>query len=93
MFIHVAIHLPKPDKAALVIDSMHRFGAAIKKQSGLQEVYTLRDQKSDRLVGLALWNSKEDFLAARPAMMAATQDDPFDEWEDNPPEVFHLEVV
>jgi heme-degrading monooxygenase HmoA len=93
MFIHLAIHLPKSGKAELVIDSMHRFGAAIKAQPGLQQVYTLRDQKSDRLVGLALWNSKEDFLAARPAMMAATQNDPFDEWEDNPPEVLHLEVV
>lgn len=93
MFIHLAIHLPKAGKAELIIDSMHRFGAALKEQPGFQQVYTLRDQKSDRLVGLALWNSKTDFLAARPAMMAATQNDPFDEWEDNPPEVFHLEII
>ncbi len=94
MFIHLAVHHhPRPDKTELLIQSMHRFGPAMKGQSGLQQVFTLRDEKSGALVGLALWDSKEQWLAARTAMTEAVKDDPSDEWEEDPPEVFQLEVV
>jgi heme-degrading monooxygenase HmoA len=93
MFVHIAIHRPRPDKAQDVIDSMHRFGAAARTQPGLREVHTLRDQNNGTLVGLAIWDSQEAWQAARPAMWAAVEDDPFDEWEDTPPEVYQLEAV
>lgn len=93
MFVHLSIHHPRPGKEALLIDSMHRFGAAITSQPGLQQVHTLRDQKTGRLIGLAIWNTKEAWLAARPVMQEAVKDDDFDTWEEEPPEVYHLEVV
>ncbi len=93
MFIHLAIHRPRPNKAQLVVDSMRRFAAAMQDHPGLQQVHTLRDQKTDQLVGLAIWDSKDDWLAARPAMLAAVANDDFDDWEDAPPEVYHLEAA
>ncbi len=93
MFIHIVIHHPKAEARGLVAASMHRAGAAMRAQPGLQQVFTLHDQKSDSLVGLALWDSKEHWLAARPAMLAAIAEDDFAAWEDLPPEVYHLEPV
>jgi hypothetical protein len=42
----MAIHRPYPDKMDLMLDSMRRFGAALKKQPGLREVYQLRNRES-----------------------------------------------
>jgi hypothetical protein len=93
MFVHVAIHRPKPGKEKLLIASMHRFGNAVLRETGLQQVHTLMDQKSGALVGLSIWDSKENWEAARPKMQTAVKDDPFGEWEDNPPEILYLEPV
>jgi anti-sigma-K factor RskA len=70
---------------------MHRFGEAIRTQPGLRVVHTLRDQKSGRLVGLAVWDSKQSMLAARPIMAKATEEDDFDAWEEEKPTIFLLE--
>ena len=55
MLYHVSIHRPKPEHERDVIDSMHRFGAAARTQDGLLEVHTLKDRRSDALIGLAVW--------------------------------------
>jgi hypothetical protein len=94
MFVHIGIHArPKEGKEKQLIDSMHRFGAAMKTQPGLQQAHALLDSDSGALIGLAIWNSKKDWENARPAMLEAIKDDPFEEWEDEPPEVYHLEEV
>lgn len=54
MFIHVAIHRPRPEKEAILIESMHRFAAAMQGQPGLQPVHTLKDEDNGCLVGLAI---------------------------------------
>ena len=69
---------------------MHRFGKSIEGQKGLIMVQTSKDEDTNRLIGLAIWDSKENWLAARPAMIDAVKDDPFEEWEIKPPEVYHL---
>ena len=93
MFVQIAIHRPRPGQEQALIESMHRFGAAARTQPGLREVHTLRDPNSGALVGMAIWETKELWLAARPAMWEAVEDDNFDDWEDAPPEVFQLEPV
>ena len=93
MFVSIGIHRPKPGKEPALIDSMHRFGAAMKRFPGLQRVHALHDPDKGVLLGLAIWDSREAWEAARPAMQEAIQDDPFDEWEDDPPEVFRLVEV
>ncbi len=83
MFVHMSIHQPKAGKEELLIASMHRFGEAAKTQPGLQQVHTLRDAESGALIGLAIWDSKEAMIAARPVLMEATKDDDFEAWEDS----------
>jgi len=94
MLIHIAIHRrPKPGKEQFLIDSMHRFGVAMQGQPGLQQVHALKDRRTGALVGLAIWDSEEALMAARPVMAEAIKDDDFEEWEDEPPEVFVLDAV
>lgn len=93
MFVHIAIHRPKPGKGEFLIDSMHRFGAAMQGADGLRQAHALQDEVTGALIGLAIWDSKEQMQAAHPKMSEAVKDDPFEEWEDNPPEIFHLKVV
>lgn len=89
MFVHMSIHHPKEGKESLLIESMHRFGKAMEGKKGLIMACTTKDEEKNYLIGLAIWDSKEDWLAARPVMIEAVKDDPFDEWEKKPPEVYH----
>ena len=68
MFVHISIHHPKPGAEDALIDSMHRFGAALKGAPGLISVHTLQDAQAGVLVGLALWESREAMMAS---MMAS----------------------
>ena len=72
---------------------MHRFGKSMEGKKGLIMVHTTKDEDSNQLVGLAIWDSKENWLAARPAMIESVKDDPFEEWELKSPEVYHLTKV
>ena len=93
MFVHMAIHRPKPGKEKFLIESMHRFGAAMQGSDGLNQVHALQDESTGALIGLAIWDSKEHWQAAYLKMLEAVKDDTFEEWEDNSPEVFHLDEV
>ncbi|MBY9002640.1 MAG: hypothetical protein KGD73_01590 [Candidatus Lokiarchaeota archaeon] len=90
MYIHISIHYPILGKEELLIESMHRFGKSMEGRKGLIMAHTTKDEDSNRLIGLAIWDSKEDWLAARPTMIEAVKDDPFEEWELKQPDVFHL---
>ncbi len=93
MFVHMSIQYPKPEKEQFLIDSMHRFGKAMEGKKGLIMAHTTKDEDTGQLVGLAIWESKDDWLAARQAMIDAVKDDPFEEWELKDPDVFHLNVI
>jgi len=89
----MSIHFPKEGKEKYLIDSMHRFGDAMKGKKGLIMAHTTKDEDTNRLIGIAVWESKVDWLAARPAMVEAVKDDSFEEWELKEPDVFHLNVI
>ena len=72
---------------------MHRFGKAMEGKKGLIMAHTTKDEDKNQVIGLAIWNSKKNWLAARSAMIEAVKDDPFEEWELKPPEVYHLTTV
>ena len=72
---------------------MQRFAAAGRSQPGLQEVHTMREEESGRLLGLAIWESRVAFEKGVLAMRAAVEDDPFLDWEIGPPEVYLFEDV
>lgn len=93
MFVHMSIHYPRPGQERFLTDSMHRFGAAIIAQPGCKQARVLRDQKTGRLIRLAIWDNKQVWLAARPTMEEAVKDDDFEAWEEKPPDVFHLNEI
>jgi heme-degrading monooxygenase HmoA len=80
VYIQLSIHTPVPGHVADVVDSMHRFGAALKTQAGFMStgVFTTHD---GRLVGMALWESEAAYLAGRLAGREAIAHDPLDHWE------------
>ena len=90
MIVQLSIHKPKPEHEAALIDSMHRFGAAIKGKPGLISVHTLKDPDEGQLFGLAIWESQDAMIAAAPAMMEATKDDDFELWEAEPVSGYRL---
>ena len=90
MLIQLSIHKPKPEYESALIDSMHRFGVAIKDKPGLIRVHTLKDAGEGKLFGLAIWESTEAMIAAAPAMMEATKDDDFELWESEPMSGYQL---
>ncbi|MBP3965984.1 antibiotic biosynthesis monooxygenase family protein [Paenibacillus lignilyticus] len=82
MFVHMSIHHPKPGKSEDLIASMHRFGSALEGAAGLREVHTLKDSRTGKLIGLAIWESEEAFRAGVSAARSAVENDPFEDWED-----------
>jgi heme-degrading monooxygenase HmoA len=90
MFAHLAIHHPKPEHASELLASMHRVDKAAQGAPGLIQIGAWRDQRSGRLVGLALWESAEAFQASAGQIFQAVADDPFDQWCERPLDVFHL---
>jgi heme-degrading monooxygenase HmoA len=58
MIVHMSIHTPRPGKEQDLIASMHRYGAAGVGLPGLIDVKTLRDRRSDRLIGMARWDDE-----------------------------------
>jgi len=93
MFILMSVHHPKPEYEEALIDSMHRYGNAIRGKTGLRSIHTMKDASSPRLVGLAIFDSREDFERLAPIAREAVKNDPFDLWEQVPIEGFILTEV
>jgi len=93
MFVHLSIHSPKPEYEPELIESMHRFGAAVEGAPGLRHAFTLKDEISGRLVGLMVWDSREQRDAVIERSRIAVEHDDFDLWEQHEPEGFLLDEV
>jgi heme-degrading monooxygenase HmoA len=93
MFVHLSIHHPNPGAEPDLIDSMHRFGAALNGAPGLISVHTLQDEDAGVLAGLAIWSSQEAMEASVHLAREAVANDPFDEWESRETEGYRLTEV
>ncbi|MGJ6980798.1 hypothetical protein ACSDQ9_09765 [Aestuariimicrobium soli] len=89
-YVIASVHTPHPEHRDALIESMHRFGAALQGQPGLMSVQTLADAGTDRLVGLAIFESEEACQRIIHLARDAVADDPFDVWEAQPIEGFRL---
>jgi quinol monooxygenase YgiN len=90
MFVHLAIHHPKPEHAEELLASMHRVDKAAQGAPGLVQIGAWRDQRSDRVVGLAIWESAEAFEASAGRIFQVVADEPLDEWLLRSPDVLYL---
>jgi hypothetical protein len=53
----------------------------------------LKGEKTGALVGLAIWDSKEAYLAAGPALMKAVEDDDLADWHEEEFQSYHCFAV
>ena len=90
-FAVVSVDSPKPEHREAVLDSMRRSSRVARRQAGLEWTGVV-DDASGRFVGIAVWESEEAAVAARPALMAEVGDDPFTTWDERPIEGFRGEV-
>jgi heme-degrading monooxygenase HmoA len=90
MFIHLAVHHPKPEYADDLLVSMRRVEKAAEGAPGLIQIGAWRDQSSGRIVGLAVWESQGAFEASAQRIFQVVKDEPFDLWLERPIDVFHL---
>jgi heme-degrading monooxygenase HmoA len=90
MFVDLAIHYPRPEYVSDVLASMRRVNEAAEGTPGLVQIGAWRDKNTNRLVGLAMWESQEAFEAAAERIFAVVADDPWDQWCERPIDVFHL---
>ncbi len=93
MLVVMSIHHPHLEYERALVDSMHRFGAAVRGKPGCKEIHTLKDEKSGVLVGLAIFDSREAWNRLAPLARAAVADDDFDLWEETEPQGFVLTEV
>jgi heme-degrading monooxygenase HmoA len=88
MMLYYSVHYPKPEKEALLIDTMRQVGKVIKSLPGCLFDNAFQDASLGMIMALTIWESQEAFQAARPGMIEAMKAIPFDEWESRPRE-FH----
>jgi Antibiotic biosynthesis monooxygenase len=92
-FVYMAIHYPKPETEALLLEAMHRLGAAVQNQPGLSYMNAHKDAQRGVIVAISIWETREAMLAAAPLMTGVTKGVPFDDWEAQPREIYQLTVV
>lgn len=90
MYTVMSIHTPHPEHRDALIDSMHRFGAAMRGRDGMLGVHTLEDADTARLIGLAMFEDEESARRLLPLAREAVAEDPFDVWEAEEVEGLHL---
>lgn len=93
MFVNISVHRIRPGKEHLMIDSMRRFSNAARDAGGIQRIHELKDEKSGALVGLAIWDSKEAYEAAGPALMKAVEGDDLADWHEEQWATYHCVEV
>jgi hypothetical protein len=91
VYVRLAIHTPNPGYERAIIDSMHRLGDAVRGRPGIREVHTLSHRGAGRLIGLAICESEEAWLAARDEAAGALAGADFARWEQGDPVIFALD--
>lgn len=77
----MSIRSPRPGQRDALVDSLYRFGAAMRGRPGLLGVHTLENARTGRLVGLVKFDSEDADAELLPLAPEAVADGPFDDWE------------
>lgn len=94
MFLHLSIHTPKPEYREQLIASMNRVRLGALGTRGLASIGPWREvDGGERVVGMALWESRAHWEAHVEEVFAVVADDPFELWEAAPPTRILLDDV
>ena len=95
MYVALAIHHPKgPKEESILLGSMRKFGEAQKRFKGLIFTAPIKDENAGVLIGLSIWDTKENFEAAWKELSKteperrAREGVKFEELEDEPHRVY-----
>jgi hypothetical protein len=85
MYLTIAIHHPKgPDEESALLEAMRRFGEAQRGHKGLVMVTAAKDELGGNIMALAVWDTRENFMAARGDAAKSLEGVDFDSLEDVP---------
>jgi len=89
VYVSIAIHHPKgPAEEAALLEAMRKFGEAQRGQRGSIVITAGKDEMGGFIFAFAIWDSKENFLAARHAMAKALEGVDFGALEDVPHQLY-----
>jgi heme-degrading monooxygenase HmoA len=73
MYVIMGVHHPKPGMEKALLETLEKFGNAERGHKGLISAFVWKDETTGVLLGTTLWDTKEDYDAARPDMDKALQ--------------------
>lgn len=73
MYLIMGVHHPKPGMEKTLLEVQEKFGKAQQGHRGLISGFIWKDEKTGVIIGIALWDTKEDYDAARPDMDKALE--------------------
>jgi len=82
------VHYPNPEKENILIDAMHKFAEAVKKEAGVIFVDTFKNPTDGTIISVAVWDSKQAFQSSWSELVKKA---PSQEWELKPREAFMME--
>ena len=68
MYVVMGVHHPRPGMEKALLEVQERFGKAQQGHQGLISAFIWKDEKSEVIIGITLWDTKADYDAARPDM-------------------------
>jgi hypothetical protein len=66
MYLIMGVHHPKPGMEQALLDVQEKFGRAQRGHRGLISGFVWKDDATNVIIGITLWDTKADYDAARP---------------------------
>ncbi len=89
MYVTIAVHHPKgPKEESELLEAMKRFGEAQRRNKGSIIVTAGKDESNGFIFAVAIWDTKENFVAAQGDMRKVLEGVNFDELEDIPRKLY-----
>ncbi len=73
MYLIRGVHHPKPGMEKSLLDVQEKFGRAQRGHRGVISAFVWKDDATNVLIGITLWDTKADYDAARPDMDKALE--------------------
>ncbi len=92
-YLYLAIHYPKSEHVNDLLAAMARLDRALQGAPGLLQIGSWREESSNRIVALSVWESREAFQSALSRIASGVANVPFDEWEERPRELIRANEI
>jgi hypothetical protein len=73
MYVVMGVHHPKAGMEKPLLELQEKFGVAQRGHQGLISAFIWKDDQTGVIIGITLWDTKDDYDAARPDLDQALQ--------------------